>query len=215
MEVIVVALLLMPAVTRPVEAGTCTGHYWSAANDDTANTYYGAYGSNTTQDASVTGSSNNFFVNSTWIRYDAENYAEVGWIWRGGWTSPKAFAAWNDQGNEGNQSFNTLTVDTDHYFETRRQSSSSTTWYWYADGSLKRSGILSQGHGTVGAQQERNNACDNPDESHWWLLQRMATFSTYTDWGDLDLWTEDDPDYCLNEISDTEFKVEKGSGSSC
>ena len=52
-EVIVVALLLIACESLgPVEAGTCTGHYWSAANDDTAHTYYGAYGSNTTQDAS-------------------------------------------------------------------------------------------------------------------------------------------------------------------
>ena len=99
LEVIVVAALLMPAATGTAEAGTCTGHYWSAAIDDTGSDFYGASGSSKVQNASVTGSSSNFFVNSTWVQYDGDNYAEVGWIWRGGWSSPKMMAVWSYDGN--------------------------------------------------------------------------------------------------------------------
>ena len=79
----------------------------------------------------------------------------------------------------------------------------------------RRQEDLLLGHGDAGAQQERNNACDTPDESHWWSLKRRATISTPSDWVDLESWLEDDPDYCLNEISNTEFKVKKGPGTSC
>ena len=149
------------------------------------------------------------------IQYDSNNYAEVGWWWRGGWTSPKVLVVWSDRGDWDSESFNTLTVNSTHWFKVRRSSASSMTWKWYADGSLKKSRTLSLGHGAVSAQQERNNACDNPDESHWWGRMRMSTIPTYTDWGDLDLRIENDPDYCLDEVSNTEFKVKKGAGSTC
>ena len=215
LEVIVIAVLLMPVAAGIAEAGTCTGHYWSEANDDTGRGFYGASGTSKVQDASVTGSSDNFFVNSTWVQYNEDNYAEVGWIWRGGWSDPKMMAVWSERGTWDVEYFNTLSVDGSYSFEVRRPSTSSRQWKWYLGNSLKKTRELSIGHGYVGAQQERNNACDNPDESHWWALKKRETTDTLTDWGDLEIWLETDPDYCLHEISNTQFKVKKGSGSSC
>ena len=43
----------------------------------------------------------------------------------------------------------------------------------------------------------------------------METIGTRSSWGDMAIFLENDPDYCINEISNTEFKVKKGSGKSC
>lgn len=215
LEVIVIGILLMPAATGTAEAGTCTGHYWSAANDDSGNGFYGAKGTSKVQYTPIPGSSNKFFVNSTWVQYNPDNYAEVGWIWRGGWGSPRMMAVWSDEGEWEVEYFNTLSVNGSYNFEVRRPSTSSHQWKWYLGNSLKKTQEIIMGHGTAGAQQERNYACDFPDESHWWTLKRRATISTLSNWVDLDVWLEDDPDYCLNEISNTEFKVKKGPGTTC
>lgn len=215
LEVVLFAALLMFASTSKVEAVTCTGQYWSAVEDATADDYYGAYGASRIQDASVTGSENHFFVNSTWVQYDEGNWVEVGWIWRGGWSSPKEMAVWSNRGRWYVKYYDTLTTGASQSFEVRRASSSSRKWKWYAGGDLKKSLTLLMRNGIAGAQQERYYACDNPDESHWWNLKRMATIGTRSSWGDMVIFLEDDPDYCINEISNTEFKVQKGSGSSC
>ncbi len=215
LEVVVLGIILLPAATGTAEAGTCTGHYWSAANDDSGSGFYGASGTSKVQFTPVPGNSSKFFVNSTWIQYDADHYAEVGWIWRGGWGSPKMMAVWSEYGNWDVEYFNTLSVNGSYSFAVRRMSTTSHQWKWYLGNSVKKTEDLIMGHGDAGAQQERYNACDTPDESHWWSLKRRAAISTLTSWEDLEIWREDDPDYCLNEISNTEFKVKKGSGTSC
>ena len=215
LEIVLFFALLMLAKADPAEAATCTGQYWSAVKDATADDYYGAYGASRVQDAAVTGSENHFFVNSTWVQYDGRNWAEVGWIWRGGWSSPREMAVWSSNGNWYVQYFDTLTTGASQSFEVRRDSDSSRIWKWYAGGDLKKSLWLLMRDGIAGAQQERNDACDNTDESHWWNLKRMETIGTRSNWGDMVIFREDDPDYCINEISNTEFKVKKGSGKSC
>ena len=214
-EVVLFAALLMLAATSPAEAGTCTGHYWSAVRDDTSDEYYGAYGASRIQDVSVAGSDSDFFVNSTWVQYDADNWVEVGWIWRGGWSSPREMAVWSNRGTWYVKYFDTLTAGASQSFEVRSVSDPPREWKWYAGGDFKKSLILLMRYGIVGAQQERNNVCDNTDESHWWNLKRMATIGTRSNWGDMAIFREDDPDYCIDEISNTEFKVRKGSGKSC
>ncbi len=215
LEVILLAVLLVFAAGTSVEAGTCNGHYWSAVEDETLNAYYGAYGANRIQDASVEGSDDKFFVNSTWVVYNADNFAEVGWIWRGGWNGPREMTVWATDGDWDVDYHDTLTVGTSQSFETRRVSSSGSVWKWYAGGDLKKTKTLDMGHGNVGAQQERNYACDNVEESHWWGLQRMKSIGTRSDWEDMNITQESDPDYCIDSLSDTAFKVRKGSGTSC
>ena len=214
LEVIMIAVLLMPASAGSAEAGTCTGQFWSAAHDGSAHDFYGAKGTSKVQNTPIAGSSSKFFVNSTWVQEDADNYAEVGWIWRGGWGSPKMMAVWSKDGVWDVAYYNTLSVNGSYNFEVRR-ASASNQWKWYLANSLKKTKALDFGEGEAGAQQERWNICDNPDESHWWALKRRTSLNSLGSWVDLELWREDDPDYCLDEISNTQLKVKKGPGTTC
>ncbi len=214
-ELVIVAALILPHTPR-VEAGTCSGQHWESAKDATSSEYYGAYGHSRVQDASVQVGSTSFFVNSTSIRYNNDNWAEVGWRWAGDESNARAFVAWSDNGTWGFQTFQTLATGTSHYFQARKQSTGSDQWYWYVDGTLKKSLELSLlQYGEVVAQQERYNVCDNVDESHWWGLRRMDSNASFSLWGDL---IEDytwDPDYCVHEISNSEFKTPKIGSSNC
>ena len=88
-------------------------------------------------------------------------------------------------------------------------------WTWYLANSLKKTKALDFGEGEAGAQQERWNICDDPDESHWWARKRRTSLNSLGSWVDLEIWREDDPDYCLAELSNTQFKVQKGPGTPC
>ena len=214
-ELVIVAALILPHTPR-VEAGTCSGHLWESAKDASSTMYYGAYGDSIVQDASVQVGSTSFFVNSTSIRFDDDEWAEVGWRWAGDESSARAFVAWSKDGNWDFETFQTLATGTDHYFETRRQSSSSDQWNWYVDGVFKKSLELPDlDFGVVVAQQERYYVCDNVDESHWWSLRRMNSGGSYSWWGDLDEDVSSDPDYCIHEISNTEFKTPKTGNPNC
>lgn len=214
-ELVIVAALILPHTPR-VEAGTCSGQHWESTWDATSTKYYGAYGDATVQDASVQVGSTSFFVNSTSIQRNNRDWVEVGWRWAGDESSARAFVAWSANGNWGFETFQTLATGTDHYFETRRQSSSSDQWNWYVDGVFKKSLQLPRlKYGKVVAQQERYNVCDNVDESHWWSLRRMNSGGSYSWWGDLVEFNTGDPDYCIHEISNTEFKTPKTGNPNC
>ena len=188
---------------------------WESTRDSTANSYYGAFGRNTVQDAAVSGGSSRFFVNSTSIRYDDANWAEVGWRWAGGESRARLFAAWSVHGDWDYQTFDTFVTGTNHSFETRRNSSGTLWWNWYADGSSFLAKELALGHGTVVAQQERYNACDTVDESHWWYLQRAYAIGSFSNWENQVKGYMNDPDYCVRIISNTEFETPRESSSYC
>lgn len=214
-ELVIVAGLMLPHTPR-VEAGTCSGQHWETTRDATSDRYYGAYGHSRVQDASVQVGSTSFFVNSTSIRFNNDNWVEVGWRWAGDESSARAFVAWKDDGDVDFETFQTLPTGTSHYFETRRNSASPEWWHWYADGTLKKSLEMSLlRYGVVIAQQERYEVCDNVDESHWWSLRRMNSGGSYSWWGDLAEDYANDPDYCIHEISNTEFKTPKISSPNC
>ena len=214
-ELVIVVALILPHTPR-VEAGTCSDHYWESTKDATSTKYYGAYGYATVQDASVQAGSTSFFVNSTSIRYNDDEWAEVGWRWAGDESNARAFVAWSKRGKWGFETFQTLATGTHHYFETRRQSNSSTQWNWYVDGVLKKSLELPRlKSGVVVAQQERYNVCDNVTESHWWSLRRMNSGGSYSWWDDLVEDYTNDPDYCVHKISNTEFKTPKTGNPNC
>ena len=214
-ELVIVTALILPHTPR-VEAGTCSGQHWESTRDATSSTYYGAYGYSTVQDASVQVGSTSFFVNSTSIQFDSDHWAEVGWRWAGDESSARAFVAWSNDGNWDFETFQTLGTGTNHYFETRRHSNSSDRWYWYVDGVLKKSLELPDlDFGRVVAQQERYNVCDNVDESHLWTLKRMNSGGSYSSWSNLVEYNTGDPDYCVHEISNTEFKTPKTGNPNC
>lgn len=199
----------------PASAGTCSGHYWAAVQDGSGN-YYGAKGWNSTQDAQVTGSVNNFFVNSTWVRKDSNNYAEIGWTWHGGWSSPKVFVTAKEDGNPTfHKHYQSLGVYTGHLYRTNVLPA-TYTWVFYVDGTkLPDDQNLNFTNGTTGAQQERYYACDNPNISHWWSLERADSGANFSAWTSLVKHRDDDPDYCLDRISDTEFYVRRVGSPSC
>ena len=214
-ELVIVAVLMLPH-TPVVEAGTCSGQHWESTRDATSTKYYGAFGDSTVQDASVQVGSTSFFVNSTSIQRSSLDWVEIGWRWAGDESSARAFVAWSKNGTWGFETFQTLATGTNHYFETRRQSSSSDQWNWYVDGVFKKSLELPRlNYGKVVAQQERYNVCDNVDESHLWSLRRMNSGGSYSWWGDLVEFNTGDPDYCIHEISNTEFKTPKTGNPNC
>ena len=212
--VIVVALILLH--TPRVEAGTCSGQHWEATRDATSTRYYGAYGYSTVQDASVQVGSTSFFVNSTSIQFNSDHWMEVGWRWAGDESSARAFVAWSEDGNWEFETFQALATGWDYSFKTRRHSDSSDRWHGYVDGVLKKSLELPDlDYGKVVAQQERYKVCDNVDESHWWSLRRMNSQGSFSSWGDLVEFDTGDPDYCIHEISNTEFKTPKTGNPNC
>ena len=214
-ELVIVAGLMLPHTPR-VEAGTCSGQHWEATRDATSTRYYGAYGSSTVQDASVQVGSTSFFVNSTSIQRSSRDWIEVGWRWAGDESSARAFVAWSKNGTWRFETFQTLGTGTNHSFITRRHSDSSDWWYGYVDGALKKSLELPRlKYGKVVAQQERYKVCDNVTESHWWGLRRMNSQGSFSSWGNLVEFSTGDPDYCIHEISNTEFKTPKTGNPNC
>lgn len=214
-ELVIVAALILPHTPR-VEAGTCSDQHWESTRDATSTMYYGAAGYSTVQDASVQVGSTSFFVNSTSIQFNSDHWMEVGWRWAGDESSARAFVAWSENGTWSFETFQPLATGRSHLFETRRHSVSSDRWHGYVDGVRKKSLELPHlKYGKVVAQQERYEVCDNVDESHLWSLRRMNSQGSFSSWGDMVVQNTADPDYCIHEISNTEFKTPKTGNPNC
>lgn len=199
-------------IAAPASAGTSSGHYWAAVQE--GGNHYGSKGSSSAQNAQVTGSSNNFFVNSTFVYKDSSNYAEVGWTWHGGDTAPQFFYTSNKNGVVNHGHGVTIGVGSSHTYRTNVLPN-SFTWVFYGDSTQLTSRSLSFTNAKPGAQQERNNACDTPDISHWWSLQRSNSNANFSSWTSLSKRQDNDPDYCLDKVSQTEFYVRRTGSSAC
>ena len=195
---VLVVVALFSITTRPASAipGPCEGHVRVAGADPGGPHYFGAYGVNTTSDANATSTVDDFFVNSTSVWHDPLNYAEVGWIWRGTWTSPRAFIAWADDVHELYDDFDPLTVVSTHVWQVNRRTATSTTWDFYKDAQPLDSKILPLQQGWVGAQQERNFACNNSDGTLWYDLGKADSQIILYFWDGMFEAQDNDDYYC-------------------
>jgi hypothetical protein len=201
------------AKVPPVQASTCSGHYWTAVQQGTKR-YYGSKGINSTQNAQVTGSSNNFFVNSTAIVSDSDNYAEVGWTWHGGDSAPQFFWSIEDGGVYSHGHGAILGINTVHTYKVNNLPG-GTVWLFYGDSTQLTTKTLVFNKGRTVAQQERNNACDNAPISHWWNLEKASSGGVFSPWIVLTKRKDDDPDYCLDKLGNTEFYVRRTGSTLC
>lgn len=209
-EIIALGILME---TTPIQASTCNGHYWTAVQHHTKR-FYGSKGINSTQNAQVTGSSNNFFVNSISVFFDSDNYAEVGWTWHGGDSVPQYFWSSKKDGVYSHGHGATLGINTVHTYRVNNLPG-NYVWLFYGDSTQLTTKTLTFTRGRVIAQQERNNACDNPSISHWWSLERAGSGGVFSPWTVLTKRKDDDPDYCLDKINIVEFYVRRTGSPAC
>jgi hypothetical protein len=210
LEILLLALMPPPA---PTAAGSCVNHYW-AATQENSGTYYGSRGVSLTVNAQVTGSENNFFVNSTFVWKDSYNYAEVGWTWHGGWSTPRMFVTSNKAGSVFHAHYSEVTVSSAHTYRTNALPG-TTTWVFYGDSTQLTNRGLGWNKGTAGAQQERYYACDTPDSSHWYNLARADSGANFGSWTSLGSRNDNDPDYCMDKVSNTDFYTRRTGHASC
>lgn len=150
-----------------------------------------------------------------WQRSEPVDFTEIGWVKEYGWTNTYSYWAWSTAGkgyhggpdgligpvsNGVNYSFK-VAVDT-----------GTTNWWWIIDG-IKKYGpkalckALWFGRGTPSAGSEKKIVNDT-NYAHWWSMRLKRSQGDYRNWLDLRQLGDTDPNYRLNEISNTEFFVE-------
>ncbi|MEW6448058.1 MAG: hypothetical protein AB1426_08220 [Bacillota bacterium] len=149
-----------------------------------------------------------FHVSSLYVDHNGTgyNFAEVGWcvhrtlLGR----SLYAFCAYSLDGNYTHRHYGGLiSYNSNHDWTVRHYS--GTYWRWYLDGSELATVDL-KGKFTYGyslASSERNNSGDT-NYSHFWGLQDRNSSGVWYSWSNLSQWKDNDPDYRLNKVSNTE-----------
>lgn len=202
------------AATAPVAQATCSGHLFAQASEQSG-FYYGSKGNTFVENATGEGDVQSWWVNSTFVIVDANNYVEVGWTWHGG--SPKAthFISTMDMGSCFHQHYGEVETGSFHGYRTNHLPQSGGTWVFYADDSWLAQRSLNFTNATAGAMQERQNRCNYPDGILWDGLQRADSGANFSSWTNLGLRRDDDPDYCINKLSDIAFETLRVGDPNC
>lgn len=130
---------------------------------------------------------------------DGDNFIEVGWVKLNGWSSPKFFAAWSSNGNY-NQEYLGTASSGNHSYKVELVNG---VWYWYVDGTLKNQELVGNYTSGVSMASSERNASGDTNYSHFWGM-KFKYNSTWYNWTNLNQCMDNDPDYYLNKINNTE-----------
>lgn len=132
-------------------------------------------------------------------------------MWYASWSKPKFFAAWAVGGWQHIQHFEEATPGTNHYY-TVRNVSGTNYWRWYVDGVYKNLQVDLEGfrYGYAMVSSERNSL-DETNYSHFWGLRKRDSAGNWYYWSYLPStpYSDNDPEYDLTKVSNTECKMEK------
>ena len=146
-------------------------------------------------------------VSSLYVYKNSYYMAEVGWCWHVGFASPNYFAAWKTNGYYYEKHFSLASPGTNHYY-TVRNVSGTTKWRWYVDGVYQNLEVdLGFQKGISLVSSERNSG-DETNYSHFWNLRKRDSAGNWYYWSNLQLREDNDPEYRLNKISNTECYVQ-------
>lgn len=134
--------------------------------------------------------------------------AEVGWVINTSLSTPNQhFAAWERSGTYSKVHLGQATMGSQHYY-TVRNVSGSNNWLWYVDGSsVWEVDMAGWQYGYSLASSERNTVYDS-NWSHFWNLQKRDSSGNWYSWGALSQYTDTDPYFYINKISETEHYVQ-------
>ena len=139
------------------------------------------------------------------------NHAETGWAKSPpeGWTNPSFFVAWVDNGTYGVSLIGDAPLDSNHNYKVQNVLGTNK-WRYYVDGTqkLERTYSTSYRCGMTVCSSERNTTSGDTNYSHFWALRWMNSSGTWSNWSDLRQFMDNDPDYDLNKISNTECFME-------
>lgn len=194
--------------TGPVPVCSMAATYSVAAgNYTTGYANYGTYGCNyvmSNPTVSQVHVSSIYVIDSRGTSY---NMAEAGWVKcpPNGATSPTFFAAWVDNGTYGEYNIGSAPQGTNHGYKVLNVIGNNK-WRYYVDGVQKKERTYSTlfRNGSTVCSSERNSLTGDTNYSHFWSLRCMNSQGTWSDWSDLTLFGDNDPNYSLTTISDTE-----------
>lgn len=151
-------------------------------------------------------------ISSLYVRESGtgSTFAEVGWCSEivSGSRKVRFFGARMYGGMYYDLHFQDAPLGTNHFY-TVRHISGSEDWGFWVDGVLKgREKMLGWKSGWSTASSERGNTSDT-NYSHFWGLQSRNSSATWYNWSNLEELTDNDPNYYLNKISDTEVFMQQ------
>ncbi|MEW6772221.1 MAG: hypothetical protein AB1330_12695 [Bacillota bacterium] len=135
-------------------------------------------------------------------------FTEVGWSFQKGVGEPRFFAAWKGNGLYESADLGLAPRGTNHYYSVRNVSGTDY-WRWYLDGIFKIERYVwnfRQGYTVVSSE---HSAPDETNYSHFWSLKRRDSAGNWNYWTNLSLYEDNDPDYYLNKVSNTECYVQR------
>jgi len=141
----------------------------------------------------------------------AYNHAEVGWAKSPprGWTNPRFFVAYVDNGTYGEYSVGNAPLDSNHNYKVHNVLGTNV-WKFYVDGTKKYERAYDNYQkGVTMCSSERDSISGDTNYSHFWSLKWMNSSGTWSYWSDLGRYIDNDPDYYLNEISNTECYMQQ------
>lgn len=205
-------ILVITAVLLTVSPITALAANYGVAGGDyaTRNNSYGTSGSNYVMSAPALA---DFHVNSVYVMDSNNpiiNHAEVGWVWMDGDTYPYNFAAWYDNGYYGAVGLADITTPgTNHTFRVKNVLNTNR-WNYYYDGTQvywrTYSTAYRKGNSVCSAER---NALGDSNYGHFWGLSQMNSGGTWSNWTNLVNFVDNDPNYYLNKISNTECYMQQ------
>lgn len=197
--IIVSVLTLFIAPAMPAVAST----QWVQAYQATG-IWYGCYASNyVMQNPTVQPSS--WKVNSVYCtRADGRSFTESGWVKYGWDSSIWHFVAWKNNGVYEDIDFETVTPGTNHTYGVRWMSD-TTKWRFYIDCVTRHEQLVPDITSAISATNAETHDTGDSNYGHWWNLQYWdKNAAQWKLWTDLQQYTDNDPNYNLREVSNTE-----------
>jgi len=214
MAALVAVMLIMALLAQasPIEASTCVGKV-DAVVKEWGFTAYGVKGHNIVANMNPGGGSHRFFLNSVHVFNNFNDLVEIGIVWNGGDAKPHAFGVSIVGGIYQEYRWQDVEVGSVHSFAVQRIS--GTTWGYYFDGRLRGTKTTNMANGIALASQERNEACPVVASTSVYALQRMDIGGAFSNWTNLQLYRDNDPDYCLWKPSSTSFYTQLAPDPDC
>lgn len=201
----------------------CTAHHTNVEGYDTAAIRYGNSASIYVNTSSTVSSSVDSIFRSLFVSNGSfDNDVEVGWTANnGGHSGPTVYSEWVNRGADSGPQFYTgysLNYDT-HYRFSVINVGHIDIFRFLVDGQsspFNYSPTMNFNRGTVITNSEHHNTCD----SMWTDMSGLEYFDSsgnyVSGYGNLACYYNGSiNDWLFNKISNTELKVDQGTGSSC
>lgn len=148
-------------------------------------------------------------VSSFYVRSGGGGYncCEIGWVWRASVDEPRFFGVYTRNGYIFEYDFGAAPRGTNHSYSIRNVTGTSG-WIWYVDGVRKMTVGLLFTNGYSCASSERMELKES-NYSHFWSLSKRNSTGTWYSWSNLSVLSDNDPNYYLNKISNTECYVQQ------